>query len=79
MCLCVCLFVGTLTAEPFDISSQNLVYGLTLMISRTSLMVKVIGQRSRSPGQKRDIQYFLVRVPGTKTLAYSVMLCDVMV
>ena len=28
-CVCVCLFVSALTAEPFDIWSQNLVQGLT--------------------------------------------------
>ena len=44
--------MGTLTAEPFDISSRYLVQGLTLMISWTSSMVKIIGQGSMSPGQK---------------------------
>ncbi len=38
--------------EPFDLGSRNLVQGLTLMISWTRVMVKVIGQRSRLPGQK---------------------------
>ncbi len=52
VCLGVCLFVSTLTAVPFDIWSRNLVQGLTLMISWTSPMVNIIGQRSRSPGQK---------------------------
>ena len=40
----VCLFVSALTAEPIDIWSRNLVHGLTLIISQTSLLVKVIGQ-----------------------------------
>ncbi len=52
VCVCVCQCVNTLTAEPIGIHSQNLVQGLTFMKSRTSLMVKVIGQRSGSPGQK---------------------------
>ena len=55
VCGCVCLFVSTLTAELFDIWSRNLVQRLTLIISRTSLLVKVIGQRSRSRGKKNDI------------------------
>ncbi len=50
VCLCVCLLVSALTAEPFDIRTQNLVEALTLIISRMSFEVKVIGQRSRSPG-----------------------------
>ncbi len=37
-------------AEPFDLGSWILVQGLTLIKSCPSLMVKVIGQRSRSPG-----------------------------
>ncbi len=43
MCVCVyvCLFVSALTAEPLNIWSQNLVQWLTLIISRTSLLVKV--------------------------------------
>ena len=40
--------------EPIDIRLQNLVQGLTLMISWTSLMVKVIGQRSRSSSWKSN-------------------------
>ncbi len=50
-----CQCVNALTAEPIDIRSQNLVQGLTLimlMISWATLIVKVIGQRSRSLGQK---------------------------
>ncbi len=50
--LCVCLSFSSLTPEPFDVRTQNLVEGLTLTISQMSSMVKVIGQRSRSPGQK---------------------------
>ena len=48
MCVCVCLFVSALTADPFDLWSQNLVHGLTLIISWMSSKVKVIRQRSRS-------------------------------
>ena len=53
MCVCVsvCLSVSALTAEPFDVRSRNLVQGLTLIISWMSSMVKVIGQRSRSPNK----------------------------
>ena len=53
MCVCVCVCVSALTAELIEVWSQNSTEGLTLMTSRTSLMVKVIGQRSRLPGQKR--------------------------
>ncbi len=35
--------MNTLMAEPISVRSQNLVQGLTLMTSQTSLMVKVIG------------------------------------
>ena len=42
VCLSVCLFVGTLTAEPIGVRSQNCVHELTLMTSRTGLMVKAI-------------------------------------
>ena len=44
------LFVYTLKPEPFDVRTQNLAQGCTLTISRGSLMVNVIGQRSKSPG-----------------------------
>ena len=47
MRLCVCLSVSTLLTEPFDVRTQNLVGGLTMTISWTSSMVKVIGQRSK--------------------------------
>ena len=46
VCVSVCLLVSALPAEPFDIPTQNLVEGLTLTISQTTLKVKVIGQRS---------------------------------
>ncbi len=55
LCVCVCLFVSTLTAEWFNIWSRNLVPGLTLIIPQMSLLVKVIGQRSRSQGQKNIV------------------------
>ncbi len=63
----VCLCVGTLTAEPFGISAQYLVQGLALMICCMSSMVKVIGQRSRSPGQKNVISGSLIRVFGVQS------------
>ena len=53
VCLFVCLSVSTLTGEPFNVWPRYLVQGLTLMTSWTCFMVKVIGQRSRSSGQKR--------------------------
>ena len=43
VCVCMCPCVSTLTAEPFDVGSQNLVQGFTLMISWASSMVKVKG------------------------------------
>ncbi len=72
--VCVCVCVNTLTAEPFDIWSPNLVQGLTLIISWTSLIFKVIGQRSRSPSQKNSISgVFLSWVKRYQTVAYGVM------
>ena len=47
LCVCVCPSVSALTAEPFDIWSQNLVQALTVMISWMSLMAKVKGQGHR--------------------------------
>ncbi len=44
VCVCVCQLVSALTAEPFDIQTRNLVEALTLIISRMSSKVKVIGQ-----------------------------------
>ncbi len=52
VCESVCLLVSALTAQSFDLGSRNSVWGLTFIKSRPSLKVKVIGQRSRSPGQK---------------------------
>ncbi len=52
MCLCVGQCVNTLTAEPIDLPSQNLVQGLTLMKSRPSLLVKVVGERSSHQVEK---------------------------
>ena len=43
-CVCVCLSVRTLTAEPFGIWSPNLVQELTLMTSWMGMMVEVKGQ-----------------------------------
>ena len=67
VCLSVCPCVNTLSVEPIDILSQNLVQGLTLMISWKSLMVKVVGKSSRSLGQKWDFYDFLDCVQGYKT------------
>ena len=52
VCVSVCQLVSTVMAEPFEVRTPNLVQVLTLMISKSNLMVKVIGQRSRSPGHK---------------------------
>ncbi len=78
VCLSACLFVIVLMAELFDIWSQNLVQGLTLMISWTSLMVKAMGQRSRSPGQKRHFQGFLIWVNRYQTPGHGVTSSHVM-
>ncbi len=48
-CVCVCASVSSLTSEPFDLRTQNLVHALTMMISQMSSKVKVIGLRSWSP------------------------------
>ncbi len=63
-CFCVsaCQLVSALTAKPLDIWTQKLVGELSLIKSRTSSLVKVIGQRSRSRDQKRDFQGFLIWV-----------------
>ena len=45
--LCVCLFVSSLMAEPFDIWARNLVHVLTLMISWTGLDKFDQGHRSK--------------------------------
>ncbi len=37
----MCLSVSTLTAEPFDVRTQNLIETLTMTISRMRLKVKV--------------------------------------
>ncbi len=53
--------VSTVTAELFEVRSRNLVQGLTLIISWTSSMVKVIGQRSRSPSKNiSDTSHFSI-------------------
>ena len=49
-CLCVCL---ALTAERTDIQTLILACRSSGRIYRSSLKVKVTGQRSRSPGQKQ--------------------------
>ncbi len=54
----MCVSVSALTAEPFGVRSRNLVWELTFIISRTSSKVKVIGQRSRSQGQKTSFSGF---------------------
>ncbi len=53
VCLCVCLCVRlTLTAKRMDIQTWISVCRSSGRISRSSSMVKVIGQRSKSLGQK---------------------------
>ena len=53
VCVSVCLLVSALTVEPFELQTWNLAETLSLIISRTSSKVKVIGQRSRSPFWKK--------------------------
>ncbi len=53
VCVCVCLCVTTLTAKRTDIQTCISVCRSSERISRSSSKVKVIGQRSRSLGQKR--------------------------
>ena len=53
----VCLSVTTLTAERTNIRTWFLVCRLSGRISRSGLKVKVVGQRSRSPGQKMFHRY----------------------
>ncbi len=62
VCLCVCQLVSSLTAEPFNLGSRNWAQRLTLMIPWPSLMVKVIGQRSRSPFWKTWFSDFFFTV-----------------
>ena len=51
------MFVSALTAKPFDIWSPNLVQGLTLIISRTSLLVKVMVK-----GQGHEVKNVIFRI-----------------
>ena len=50
VCLCVCLVVSVLaiTFEPVNIETPFLVWCYILIISRSSLSIKVIGSSSRS-------------------------------
>ena len=50
VCVHVRLLVSALTDEPIAVQTHNSAEELTLTISRMSLKVKVIGQRSRSLG-----------------------------
>ncbi len=52
VCVCVCLCVTTLTAKRTDIQTRISVCRSSGRISRSSSKVKVIGQGSRSLGQK---------------------------
>ena len=66
-CVCVCLFVQTITFEVFHIETLFLVWWYILTISRSSLSTKVIGSRSRSSHGKclvcyMDIRFNLVRL-----------------
>ncbi len=50
------------TTEPFKPGSQNLVQAYIWMIPRLTLKVKVIGQRSGSPGEKYTLRGFCVEI-----------------
>ncbi len=56
VCVSVWVSVNTLTAEPFDIWSQNLMEALTLIISWMSYKVKVKGQGHQV--EKRESRSF---------------------
>ncbi len=75
--LCVCQLVCALTAESFDIRTRNLVEALTLIISRMSSKVKVIGQRSRSPGWKTWFSKFQMAELHRASLSWHLTSCDV--
>ncbi len=49
---CVCVFVGALLFEPFDLWPWFLAWALTLTLARLGFQVKVIGQSSRSNSNK---------------------------
>ena len=50
--VCLSVFVRTLAAEPLDMTTRNLVYKFTFMISQRSSNAKVAAQRSRSQRSK---------------------------
>ena len=83
VCVSVCSWANAHTAESFNLSSQNLVQQLTLTISWTSLRVKFIGQRSRSPGKKNkfwccsDLGARISWIWNTSWWHDVMMLCDV--
>ncbi len=71
----VYLSVSALPAEPFDVWSPNLVQKLTLIISWTSLMVQVIGQRLRLPSSKTLFPRFSNL---SEQIPIPALCCDVM-
>ena len=63
----ICQFVSTVMAKPFDIWTQNMVQGFTLMKSRTRVVVKVIDQRSRSYMLSVISKFFWLKWPLLKS------------
>ena len=80
-CLCVCPSVSALMFEPFELRTWNSAGTLPLIISRTSLKVKVIGQRSRSPFWKTWFSDFFLWCDLCRLhrviLSWHLMSCDV--
>ena len=83
VCVCVCQHSH---AKPFDLWPWFLVWRLTLTLVRLGLLVKVVGQRSWSPGQKiwfsgfclKGIQSTLVSLYSNQIpppISYTVMRC----
>ncbi len=77
VCVCVCLSVSALTAQRFEVRTQNLVDVCTLIISRMSSKVKVIGQRSRSSCWKTWIFDTSDGMAHVDSLSWHKMSCDV--
>ncbi len=73
VCLWVCPSVSTLTTKSFEVRTRNFACVLTWTISRSSSRVKVIGQRSKPPGEKmwcwgNSTDFFLIWKSWYKTL-----------
>ena len=71
----VCVSVSTFTAELFDEQTKTFTWRSAWTISRSSSMGKVIGQRSRSRGQKTWFPGFWL---GTSMYNLYSLWCDVM-